>query len=338
MFFRKRNEKKLTAAIIGCGSIGALKDDKYDSQKTEEVLTIAHAMYNNPFIDSIIFIDTDTNKATTAAKKWSNHKRWKTESYNSVRQINTPIDIVAVCTPTGTHVQVIKDVIKYIKPKVIIAEKPFCKNKKEAVAVKKLCEKNNITVLIDYIRMYDVAPYIVHDAIKDATVYNASVHYTRGLIHEACHAIQLCNYWFGRCNKVIIPNQYKIIDRDKNDPTRMICFDYEYCPNVVFMPVDGKKYSIFEIQIVTSKGIILLKDHGKKIEFRNVVPEPTYGNYNAINSQSLKTETTLTVALESLIESAVYAHLDDGDRLCSIDDAIAVHDVIEKYNKVRGLK
>ena len=59
------------ALIIGAGSIGALKDDKFDSPSNpDKVLTHAHAFYKHPDIKIKCVIDRDILKARMAAEKW----------------------------------------------------------------------------------------------------------------------------------------------------------------------------------------------------------------------------------------------------------------------------
>jgi predicted dehydrogenase len=60
------------AIIIGCGSIGTTKDNKYDDpEKNDNILTIAHAFHNHPQIKLIGVIDSDPVKAKQAGDKWN---------------------------------------------------------------------------------------------------------------------------------------------------------------------------------------------------------------------------------------------------------------------------
>lgn len=324
--------KKYNALIIGAGSIGAMKPDSYDSPKTKEVLTIAHAMYNNKRI-AFDVIDTDLEKEQKAREKWGIKQNSLFEKANP----EEAFDIVAVCTPTDTHYQTLKNVIKHIKPKLIIAEKPFCANKKQAAEIVRLCKKNNIYLVIDYIRRYDSSTYIIQNELsKCSSIYWATVSYNRGFIHEACHGIDLMNFWFGKCKKISLPVRREIVDRSKNDPAAYIVCEHVECP-VFYMPVDGREFSIFEITIMTNRGKFVLTDHGKTLHSYGRIKEPTYGNYDTINPQPLKLRTELTTALSNMIGHCV-AILDTGDFpiwICSGDSALAVHDVINLYNKTR---
>ena len=55
------------AAVIGCGSIGALKDDFKDMVGQNNPLTHAGAIHKNPNIDLIAVIDNDTSKSLKAS-------------------------------------------------------------------------------------------------------------------------------------------------------------------------------------------------------------------------------------------------------------------------------
>lgn len=323
--------------IIGAGSIGALKYDKYDSPKTKNTLTIAHAAVNNKQINLMAIIDVDHEKCVLAGRKWN------TSTFYSIdmakKHINMDlVDIVAVCTPTSTHYEVLAEVIIEINPRIIIAEKPFCNNKGEASIIHHLCNANNITLMVDYIRRYDSSIETIKQAIRREHIYHATVTYTRGFIHEACHAIDLMNYLLGPCKKVTICGEgHEINDREIYDPTRMIICEHNRAP-VVYLPADGRQFAIFEITLMTSDGKISWIDHGKRLNVHHKEKEKTYGDYLTLSTEPLKFYTELTTALDNLITQAVII-LDTGQEsravFCSGREALEVHDVIEMYQNER---
>ena len=115
---------KYNAVIIGAGSIGAFKPDKYDSPGNTDCLTIAHAFWKHPQIELIGIIDQNRRKAIQASEKWKCLYSTKTTSeieHNAKKYI----DIVAIATPTQTHRKVLEEVMSRVKPKIILMEKPF---------------------------------------------------------------------------------------------------------------------------------------------------------------------------------------------------------------------
>jgi predicted dehydrogenase len=323
---------KYNAVVVGSGSIGASKPDKFDSPKTKNVLTIAHAFYKHPQIDLIGIVDTDIVKAKSAAMKW------KTLYYKYIDEIKKPIDIMALCIPTGKHY----DFINYfylsncMTPKVLLAEKPFCNSYDEAVKAKNILYKKDIMTSIDYIRRYDTSVQMLKQDIEFGhigEIYSCIVHYDRGLVRDGCHAIDLCNYLFGKfLGGEILPGR-RCNDYDDKDLTYPVHMVYEKCGNVFMVPGNGEAFSIFEIDIIGEKGRYRLVDHGLKLEVYKVEKEKTYGTYNAMSTDCIKLKTELPKALMNYVNNAV-RYLDwKEDLLCTPDDAIEVHRIIEKLIK-----
>jgi len=313
------------AVIIGAGSIGALKPDKYDSPDTENILTIAHAFYNHPDINLIGIVDNDIEKAILASKKWN------TKAYTDINYIKENIDIAAICVPTDWHKSVIEEVLKY-NPKIIMAEKPFCTH---LITAKHINNLTNIPILIDYIRRYTPQIQALRNALVSniyGKIYHAKLTYTRGLKREACHAIDLFNWIFGefRTGRVLGYRDEALVDFDFNDKTYAVHLIYENCPHVFLCPVDGRDYAVFDIEIFTEKGKILIKEHSLKIEHFNVIPEKTYGNYMMLGDKFWEVKTDLKTALMNYVQNAIDVIEGKKKPICDINDAIKVHEVYEK--------
>jgi predicted dehydrogenase len=332
---------KYSVAIIGCGSIGANKPDRFDSPETENVLTHAHACYNNKQIDKIIFVDTDYKRQITAVNKWK-LKAGEIGSYNQIciyRDIEPMIkeqdpDIFIVSTPTRTHHQILSK-ISYHNPKIVIAEKPFCSNYKEAYEINSLYKAKNIPLIVDYIRRFDPNMQSLKYMIKRGDfgkIQNVRILYTRGLMHEGCHALDLMNFLFdGIWGYNIFKLNEVLYDYSKSDPTYSIKLKTELCNNIIFQPCDGREFSIFEIDIVGTKKRVTLLDHGLRMLWQDRVPEPNYGDYDTIDSTGTFEKTCLNIALEYLLKNAI-AHIEDNNipLLCTGDNALKVHRIYER--------
>ncbi len=321
------------AIVIGAGSIGAWKDDKYDSPITENILTHAHAYYSNPDIELEGIIDSDSIKGTLASSKWN------TDYYRHHSYMDYDPDIISVCTPTKTHKEILLDIIE-AHPKIVIAEKPFCNNSKEAQEVKEVYEKAGIPIMINYPR--DYVPEIIQldselNNGKYGKIYSAIFYYTRGLKHEGCHAIDLCRFLFGEYRGGKANRANCIKDRDENDPTVGAWMTFERCPHVFFSPCDGRQYKVFQLEIMTEKGKIILSQHGMYIDFYPLIEEPIWGGFQILSKDlRYRKPTQLNKSLEFLLKEAV-THLhnmelnkfDPNQLTCNADDALQVHKIIE---------
>ena len=122
-----------------------------------------------------------------------------------------------------------------------------------------------------------------------------------------------------------------IIDRDVNDPTTALLMSYEKCPCVFFQPCDGRLYGIFEIDICFENCRIRFIDNGLYYEMYPITEENEWG-HKSLNyrlTDVIRRETGLNIALYNLIDNAVN-FLDGKEQLlCTAEDAITVHEILE---------
>ncbi len=329
--------KRYSALIIGGGSIGALKPDKYDHPGGENILTMAHAFSRNDRIDFIGVVDSDESKAQKIINKWDCAVWTDIDSaYKDLQDSENLPDIISLCIPTEKHYDFIDTLYKkyesgeWVKPKIFICEKPFCDTLHRAVVTDAKFQLLGIQCVVNYSRMF-LPEY--KNIELEYPVYSCALHYTRGTLHEACHALALFNSWFGKNISATIINRElsMIIDRDEKDPSYMVHLDYEKCHNVLMIPVDGNDFSVFDIQILDHTKAISLYGHGKVKKIRPVIQEPVYGEYKSLASYiKNEVDTRLSVSLSYLVENVVLA-LDTGQVAdCTSLDAIAVHEVYKK--------
>lgn len=322
------------ACIVGAGSIGALKPDKYDSPKSKNILTHAHALYSlKEYFKEIFVVDPDYKKRNAVKKKWNFVTKDKVFSLN-----NNKIDIFVVATPTDYHYSVVREILNLsILPNIIIVEKPFCNNLNEALEIHKLCNKHKIKLVVNYTRRF--CPTInrikndLHES-KYGEVQSCNIIYTRGLVRDACHALDLCNYFFGDFVKGKITGDIDcaIDDYSELDLTYPAWLKYKNCRNVFLSPADGRKYSIFEIDIITNNGRITFIDHSRQTKIYLREPEPVYGDFMTLDYNCNET-------INNNLENALY-HLHtnclgyleagkpkDWDFICTSFDALKIHEI-----------
>lgn len=323
-------------AIIGCGSIGANKDDKIDSPITENILTHAHAVYQNPKLELQALVDSNKEQLQKAIKKWQ-----PKSAFNTIEQLfDSPekMDIIVVAVPTEYHLEVLNKIINCSedkKPQLIICEKPFCNSYDEANKIwEENTQKEIPPILINYIRRFDPQHQEIKKWIDEerfGKALNCRVLYTRGLKRDGCHAIDLMNWFFGNCKTFSLNFFNSIIDRVVSDPTITIFAEYQKCPSVIFQPCDGRKYGIFEIDICFEQARLRLIDNGLYYELYPLTDENEWGHKSLSYKLTdvVRKETKLQYAMYYLYENAI-GYLEGRQGLfCVPDDAIEVHKIIK---------
>lgn len=319
------------ALIIGAGSIGALKDDKFDNPNNpDKVLTHAHAFYKHSDIKIKCIIDPDLQKARKAAEKWGAEYAIATRESGIILD-NMPIDIVSICSPTETH----RDIVQLIceaehKPKVLIIEKPCGSNLNECIDIENMCSAHSIPVIVPYIRRFipeliDLKKFIDTCGV----IYGANIYYNRGLYRDGCHAIDFSRFLFGKFIQGCSLSGAGIPDYSKDDLTCSYRLTFEYCDNVIMHAVDGRVGSIFEMDIITDKGRFTLVDNFAKVREYGIEREPVYGNYNRYNPEYGICNTQLHRGLDFMAQNAIDV-INGFEPKCGIDDALAVHEIIEE--------
>ena len=320
--------KSYTVAIIGCGSIGALKDDTYDLLTTDAVLTHANAFSRHPDTEIIAFVDPDIEKAALAMWKWRVPDMYTcTEAMIGFNKICP--DIVVVATPTETHYSVLMDVLK-MKPKLVVAEKPFCSTLRQAEEVRLAYSFAKIPILIDYIRRFDPIQADIFNGLRDGkygAIWHARCLYGRGLEHDGCHGLDIFNWIFGAVQSLSYKH-HGIEDRSHDDPSYTLRLEYKNCKEVYMVATDSRRWGVFEIEFVTEAGILRLSDWGKTFRHFKTEPEATFGQYHAIAPTAEKIETGLTKALLYMADNAVNHIHNSMPLLCTSADAVAVRGIL----------
>lgn len=312
------SKKIFRCAIIGAGRIGA----QFDSPKSKEILTHAHAYYNHKKTELVGFYDLDYLTAQKAAKQWGGI------AYPTIRELfaEAKPDMVSVCVPDEHHAGILKEILAF-NPKLVIAEKPVTTTVAETKKIMKLYDQKKIPVIVNYSRRFYSGIQKIKkdlDQKKYGAVLSASVMYTKGVLHNGSHAIDLARYFFGdvktsRC-------LYSVNDFKSDDRTVGGFLTFEHCPQMYLMAGDARAYSIFEFDILCERGRIHLTHSSAMAEYYLVVPSPLYKGYSILGKPKLE-KTGADKALTNLVDNAVQ-HLDNGEPIkCQVADALQAQTV-----------
>ena len=167
------------------------------------------------------------------------------------------------------------------KPKVVIAEKPLTLNVHESEEVVEKYKKADIPLFVNYTRRYDNFIRSLKCRIETGDIgriLNTTIKYTKGILHNGTHAVDIANFLFGEFLSGQPLNS--VIDYSENDPTLSAVLEYERCPELFLIACDEYFYSIFEIDIMTEKGRIVFDQFGLSCREYDVRKDPVFeGSY-----------------------------------------------------------
>ena len=138
-----------------------------------------------------------------------------------------------------------------------------------------------------------------------------NIYYSKGLINNSSHAINLLNFIFSK-EEILIDNIYShIYDYSDKDPTLTFSLNINK-RSVNFIGLNEQNFSIFEIDLIFQRERIRCIDSGTVIERYKLSEDNTYKGYKSLNLQkSISSDSQPFLNLWQFIESKELDNLND---------------------------
>ncbi|OGY90199.1 MAG: hypothetical protein A2677_04185 [Candidatus Komeilibacteria bacterium RIFCSPHIGHO2_01_FULL_52_14] len=284
-----------TAIVIGAGKIGA----GFDSPKSPSILTHAHALKTQRSVRFLGLIDSNRAVGKAAARRWS-------VPYlgTSIRAVKAGADIVCIATPEQTHEKVFVQTIAW-RPKIIVLEKPSSLDTAITKRMARLARQNKVSVAVNYSRAFDPVLRQLRDDVragKYGRVISASGSYTKGLLHNGSHMVQLAEYFFGGVLHAI--PLHSTLDFTKSDPSISAFLRFDHCDQFYLSAGDARAFALCEFVVLCERARIRYSDSDDAIYIAQVIPDKRYAGFRRL-SQERKTLTGGRKVMRHVIESAV---------------------------------
>jgi len=240
---------KYHAAVIGLGQIGQGYD--YNDSKSNAITTHCSAYYSHPSFELVGAVDIDDEKRMLFEKKY------EINSFSSVSELfkSTPVDIISICVPTEFHYDSFIELVDF-NIKTVICEKPFSGDIKTAKKMVEISKKQNIKLIVNYIRRFNKNTIDLKNKIKKNVIGNVKsgrVWYCNGLLNNGSHFIDLLIYLFGPPSDVSLIQDDPIVSSDLFEPNFYLNFGDT---SIHFFSTRTNAYSFVELDLIGSEGRI----------------------------------------------------------------------------------
>ncbi len=254
--------KTYKVAIIGTGKIAGLRDTP---QTTDQPRSHAQAVFNNPNLEIIAAVGQSVQLADFS-KKWVVPHSF--ENLTDFLHSDLQVDILVIATPNETHAQIVLEILKTGKYKLIFVEKPLCVSEKELIEL--LDFQTNTKIIVNHSRRFCEAHQKIFELIKNQTlgkVLKANFTYYGGWLVNGIHILDMLMYWFG--NKFTFKNKKIQAFGRENDPCIEVDLDFGNF-EIQLKAFDENYYQLFEGEIYLSEGRIIYRDFGSQILIEKV--------------------------------------------------------------------
>ena len=240
--------KVFSCVLIGLGDIGL----NYDLNKDQDIYIQTHARafsFNSGF-DLQGGVDINADSCSTFSKTYN------IKSYSEIEDALLEIrpELIILAVPTTSQLEAIKIIAKCYKPKAILCEKPMGGNLKQSKEIVNICKKIGTLLYVNYIRYCLPGSKEIKSRIDKGLIKSPMkciVWYSKGLMHNGSHFINLMEYWFGKCLDIKIINQGRELKGFGIEPYVYLTFNN--C-EVSLIPAWEELYSHYTIEIISATG------------------------------------------------------------------------------------
>jgi predicted dehydrogenase len=270
--------KRYKAAIIGLGRIGQGFD--YDQPDDSLIATHASAYFYHPGFELLAGVDPVP----------SQRKRFETKfdrpAYTDIKAMmdhHRP-DIVSIAVPVNQHLPVFQEII-HCNPKAVICEKPIASSAAEGRVMQAMANDHQCALLVNYMRRFEPGSIALKRIIQEGGVgeiFKGVVWYSKGLLNNGTHFIDLLCYWLGDVASVEVMEKGR--QWDGKDPEPDICLHFDKAA-VYILAGREECYSTGEIDLFGSGGRIRYTEFGKQIEIYKTIPDPVFEGYTILGKE-----------------------------------------------------
>ena len=271
--------EKIHVMIIGCGNMAG----GYDLLQPEDALPLGHAKAFSKHGGFTLSACVEPD----AAKRAAFQQRWQVSaSFACVQDVinqGGQFDVISICSPTHAHAADIQSALA-LKPKLIFCEKPVTSQLQESQRAVQACADQQVLLAVNYSRRW--SPHVIQlkAELSDGhwgAVRSISAIYNKGILNNGSHMLDLLLGMFGPLH---IASVGQVVgDFFEDDPTVDATLITERGLPIQLNVAHAQDYALFEMQIVTEKGVISMEDGGMRWRFRHAKPSEQLAGYSFLN-------------------------------------------------------
>ena len=306
------------AALIGCGRIGA--DCAPSGLGSSRINSHAQAYFEHPQTELVAAYDLDEESLSRCGACWGISGLYT--DLGQMLECENP-QIVSISTPPGTHLSLLERIAQHGGVLAMLIEKPLATTVEDANALMALLGQTKIRVAVNYIRRY---PPIYREAIQHlrqeglGTIQHIQVYYTKGVLNNASHAVDLLRAMFGDVESAQITGEP--LDSSDLDPTISFQLRFSSGAKADFVALDQHEYNLFEIDILGSEERLVFRDQGHILTRYPVMDTRPQHGFRQLALDPISQPTDLSRAVYYAVDDLV-ASLENAKRpVCSLEDGI----------------
>lgn len=268
-----------SCVIIGLGQIGMGYDFDFISESAIYTHTRAIALHTG--FRLVGAVDVSPGQQARFEQRYGAPAFDRIET--ALRQLQP--DVVVIATSSESHCAILAQVLDTCRPKLVLCEKPLAYELDQARDMVEMSEKAGIDLFVNYIRRTD--PGVVEikrriDSGEISTPIKANVWYSKGILNNGSHFLNLLELWLGDISATTVINPGRLWDNNDPEPDFEIQFDLG---TVVFRAAWEESFSHYCVEVLSPSGRLRYDRGGEVIEWQGVDADPNFDGYRILAEQ-----------------------------------------------------
>jgi predicted dehydrogenase len=271
-------QPQLRVLIVGCGNIAG----GFDAERPASALPLTHAgaYWKHGGFRLVACVEPDAARRDAFMQRWLVEKGYSTIDAAAAAG---PFDLVSLCSPTALHGAHLAALLP-LHPRLVFCEKPVTKSAAETEAAVEVCASAGVKMAVNHNRRW--APDIVRLQAELAAgqwgaVRSAIGLYNKGVLNNGSHLVDLLQMLLGPLD--LLAAGAPVFDHWPDDPTVPALLQSRSGVPVTLNAAHAADYAVFELQLLTERGLIAMEDGGAGWRVRRVTGSAHFKGYAVLD-------------------------------------------------------
>lgn len=247
----------LRVLIIGCGAMAG----GFDAERPESAppLTHAGAYTRHGGFRLVACVEPDAAVRDAFMQRWLVERGFATIEAAAAAG---PFDVVSLCSPTAVHAEHIAKLLP-LHPRLLFCEKPVTASADDTAAAVDVCAAAGVKMAVNHSRRWAPDVRRLRDELANGrwgAVRSATGLYNKGVLHNGSHLIDLMQMLLGPIE--LLSAGLPVFDHWHDDPSVPALLQSRQGVPVTLNVAHAADYALFELQLVTERGMVVMEDGG----------------------------------------------------------------------------
>ena len=267
---------KQKCLVVGLGNIGM----KYDLDLEFEEFVLTHCAAISGHDDFILSGGVDINKKNRDIFVDTYSSPAFDNIGSAIKEVRPSVGVI--CCPTNDHYAALISLVESQDIKAILCEKPLSYDIVEAQEMVNICAKYDVPLYVNYMRRADPNVVEIKRRITSGEIagpIKVSAWYSKGLLNNGSHLVDLASYWLGD----YISHKLLNCERhwNKTDPEPDVYIQFEK-GSLVLMSAWEEFYTHFTVELLSRSGRLYYSNGGEKISFNQAGEDDLFKGYKVL--------------------------------------------------------